>query len=126
MVDIRLTYADGTTLEQVIAFEVAAKIWESHLDDNVTINIHAEVTDELEADILGGALPAFISGVDYIDIKDALINDATTSDDKVAIAHLPQEVNGAITVYAHGDTEINSTQMKITRANAKALGLVWY
>ena len=98
MVDINLTFADGTTLEQIIGFEVAAQIWEGYLDDDVTVNIHAEVTDQLDADVLGGALPSFISGVDYEDIADAMENDATTSDDDLAVANLPNNGKGEIKI----------------------------
>ena len=123
MVDINLTFADGTTLEQIIGFEVAAQIWEGYLDDDVTVNIHAEVTDELDADVLGGALPAFISGIAYEDIADAMANDATTSDDDLAVANLPNDDKGEIKIFAHGDEEVKTGEMKLTRANAKALGL---
>ena len=123
MVDIKLTYEDGTTLEQIVAFEVAAQIWESHLEDDVTINIHAEVTDELDAYLLGGALPAFVTGVDYADIKAALIADATSDYDNSAVANLPTEDKGEITIFAHGEEDLNPEQMNITRANAKAIGL---
>ena len=38
MVDIKLTYEDGVQrLNKSLAFEVAAQIWESYLDDDVTI-----------------------------------------------------------------------------------------
>ena len=124
MVDIKLTYEDGTTLEQIVAFEVAAQIWENYLDDDVTINIHAEVTDQLDAYTLGGSLPAFVSGVTYSEIKAALIADAKTPDDGIAIANLPQEnIYGKIKIFAHGDTNVHPRKMNITRANAKALGL---
>ena len=123
MVDINLTYADGTTIQQIIAFEIAAQIWESYLEDDVTINIHAEVTDELDAYMLGGALPAFVTGVDYVDIKAALIADATSDDDNTAVSNLPTEDKGEITIFAHGKDNLNSDQMNITRANAKAIGL---
>ena len=123
MVDIKLTYEDGTTLEQIVAFEVAAQIWESHLEDDVTINIHAEVTDELGAYLLGGALPAFVTGVDYTDFEAALIADATSDDDNTAVANLPTEDKGEITIFAHGEEDLNPDQINITRANAKAIGL---
>ena len=124
MVDIKLTYEDGTTLEQIIAFEVAAQILEGYLDDDVTVNIHAEVTDQLDADTLGGSLPAFVSGVTYSEIKTAIAADATTSDDDTAVTNLPQEnTRGKIKIFAHGDKNVSPSKLNITRANAKALGL---
>ena len=92
MANIEFTYGDGTTLEQIVAFEMAGKIWASHLNDDVTINIYAEVTNNLDAEMLGGALPAFETGVDYTDIEGALSasSEITSADDSTAVANLPE------------------------------------
>ena len=62
--------------------------------DDVTINIHADITDQLDEHVLGGALPAFMAGVDYTDIETALTADATTADDATAVANLPADSKG--------------------------------
>ena len=121
MADINFSYADGTTIEQIIAFEVAAKVWESHLGDDVTVNIHSEVTDQLDDHVMGGALPAFLAQEHIEDVTDALEDDATTADDDTAKAHLPGK---EVKFFAHGDEEIKSNKLNLTTANAKALGLV--
>ena len=124
MANINFSYADGTTLQQIIAFEVAAKLWESHLRDDVTVNLYAELTDQLDPDVMGGALPGFVAQQDYVDIKAGLSADATTSDDTVAVANLPTEDKGRFKVFAHGDKDVKTEKLNLTTANAKALGLI--
>ena len=124
MADINFTYADGTTIEQIIAFEVAAKIWESHLGDDVTVNIYGEITNQLEPEVLGGALPGFVTQQNYNTIKGALGADATTGDDATAVVHLPQQNKGKFEVYANGDHSVQTSALNLTTANAKALGLI--
>ena len=124
MADINFTYADNTTIEQIIGFEVAAKIWESHLGDDVTVNIHSEITDQLDPDAVGGALPGFVAQQSYSDIESALSTDAKTSDDTTAVANLPTDDKGKFKVFAQGDEEVKTEKLNLTTANAKALGLI--
>ncbi len=51
------SYAPGTTQEQILGFEMAGQIWSSYLTDNVTVNIHVEISNQLPTNVLGGALP---------------------------------------------------------------------
>ena len=124
MATINFSYADGTTLEQIIAYEVSAKVWEGYLGDDVTVNIHTEVTDQLDPDVMGGALPAFVTVKESYDddIRLKLINDATTADDTTAITHnLPS--SSTFDVYANGADAVTSGDFNVTTANAKAFGL---
>lgn len=47
--------------QQMIAFEIAGKIWSQYLRDDITLNIHIDVTDDLPHNVIGGAMPGFLS-----------------------------------------------------------------
>ena len=55
MSELNITYAEGTSLNQILAFETAGAIWSAYLEDQATINIHVEVTDQLDDNVIGGA-----------------------------------------------------------------------
>ena len=45
--NFNFTYAEDTTLEQRLGFEMAGKIWSSYLTDDIDVEIHVEMTDLL-------------------------------------------------------------------------------
>ena len=55
--NFNFTYAPGTSLEQMLGFEMAGMYWSNYLDDDVTINLFIETTDQLPENVIGGALP---------------------------------------------------------------------
>ena len=123
MATIHYTYAPGTSFHQILGFEMAGKIWSSHLQDDVTINIYVEGTDQLSQSVLGGALPGMVEQQAYSQIRGSLLSDYTSVEDKWAINSLSSKPDFSIS--AHGDQHIhhNST-LNLTSANAKAMGLI--
>ena len=117
------TYAPGTSAEQIVGFEMAGQIWSSYLDDDVTVRIHVETTNELPEDVIGAALPGKKEKEDYKKVKKSLTEDAISSDDTQALLNLPSSDKEFSVVV--GDRELNKTkEFKITNANAKALDLL--
>lgn len=131
--NINLTYDPGTSLKQMLTFEVASKVWERHFTDNVTVNLHVGVTDSknLPGKVIGGALPAMAASKNFAYVRSKIREDATSSLDQKATKH----IYGNETKFKHerfhrtgnneNDLSQNQTGKKIsmTTANAKALGL---
>ena len=78
------SYAPGVTHEQIVGFEMAGEIWSQYLTDNVTINIHVDITNELPENVIGGALPGMKKDVKYEDVWKQMSEDITTLDDLTA------------------------------------------
>ncbi|MGL5074618.1 MAG: NF038122 family metalloprotease, partial [Waterburya sp.] len=117
------SFAPGTTAEQIIGFEMAGEIWSHYLKDDVTINIYVETTNQLPANVIGGALPGMKKSVDYDKVWEQMSEDKTSSDDLLAFNNLPsvEKEFGALVSGA----EISKTKdMKLTNANAKALDIL--
>lgn len=51
------TYAPGTTLDQMLGYEMAGRYWSNYLADDVTVNIFIESTNILPTNVIGGAIP---------------------------------------------------------------------
>ncbi|MEM9217161.1 MAG: NF038122 family metalloprotease [Cyanobacteria bacterium P01_F01_bin.150] len=75
--------------QQMIAFEMAGKIWSHHLNDNMTVNIHVDIADNLPDNVIGGAVPGFISE-QYSTLRSNLSSDASSYNDSVAVSNLGQ------------------------------------
>ncbi|MGL5942942.1 MAG: NF038122 family metalloprotease [Waterburya sp.] len=123
------SYAPGTTAEQIIGFEMAGEFWSHYLKDNVTMNFHVEMTDYLPENVIGGALPAIQDNVRYQDYRNKLQQDITSSVDSL-INNNQQNEPDRFTAYFNsqyydkGYKIDNNEYLNMTRANAKALGLV--
>lgn len=117
-------------------FQAAANYWQSKLTDNVTVNIDVGFS-ALGPGILGSAgssSAAYTSAA----VRTALINDASTANDVLAIGNLPSlsgsgglsfltQVNsegGSTAVSLDNDDSSNNRFLGINTANAKALGLM--
>lgn len=127
--DFDFTFAEGTTWDQMIAFEMAGELWSEYLNDNITVNIHVEMSNTMPDNVIGGALPAIVKDVWYADFRDAYEVDATSWGDGTAITGLPLTYEyGQKKFEARVDLGSNSyiedsNDLDMTRANAKALGL---
>ena len=86
MAELNFTYAEETSLDQITAFETAGRIWSKFLKDDVSVNIHVELTDKLDSNVIGGALPGMISGVKYKDLIKQMKADVTSANDKKAVS----------------------------------------
>ena len=117
------TYAPGTSVEQIIGFEMAGAIWSSYLQDDVAVRIYVESTDELPENLVGAALPGKKKKVDYDKLWDKMSSDITSDDDLLAFNNLPS-VEKEFSVLIDG-VELNKTkEFRISNANAKALDLL--
>lgn len=125
MTNFNFTFQPGVSFEQIIGFEMAGRIWSEYIQDDTAFSIYVALTDELPSEVIGGALPAYVT-TDIETVQTALRQDAASSDDDVAIANLNT------TTAPNGDTqysallngiEYQASELTITNANAKALGL---
>ena len=133
------SYAAGTSLEQMLAFETAGLMWSDYIKDDMTVNIHVEMTDTLPDNVIGGALPGMVADVNYTDFRNAYQNDMETWRDRQYFDSLSLLREGSGGKGPNGTWEKfearidfggdhfveDSGELNMTRANAKALGLIW-
>ncbi|MEO1432001.1 MAG: NF038122 family metalloprotease [Cyanobacteria bacterium J06633_8] len=107
------------------AAEAAALYWEDRITDNATVNIHLYMPNASNrpANVLGGALPGFVNNINYSDFRNALTNDRSSSYDYTAVNNLPNYGSSSWIAYFE-NTALTSNKINLTRANAKALGLI--
>jgi hypothetical protein len=131
MASFNFTYQPGTTIQQIIGFEMAGYIWGEALSDDVKINIHVGTTTDLPDNVLAGALPATFQA-NIRNFVDRLNADALSVDDQRMVLGLLRR-GFADEFAAKFDFFINnrnigafeqSETMRLTRANGKALGLI--
>jgi hypothetical protein len=84
MATFNFTFDPGTTVQQMVGFEMAGRVWSRYLSDAVTINLHAGVSSSLPTNVIGGALPGFQANRAYTTVRDRLYADATSADDTAA------------------------------------------
>ncbi|WP_019508975.1 NF038122 family metalloprotease [Pleurocapsa sp. PCC 7319] len=124
-------YAEDTPQEAIIGVTAAALHWSSFLLDDVDLQFNFTFTP-LEPDYLGGAMSTSV-GLPYTEVNQALADDITSSDDETAVMNLPEgsvpflinntsKNNGSDTPYLDNDGGLNNSTIKLTTANAKALG----
>ncbi|MEM9486312.1 MAG: NF038122 family metalloprotease [Cyanobacteria bacterium P01_F01_bin.116] len=128
------TFDQETSSEVKRGVRKAGRLWKRELRDDITVNINFQF-GELPEGYLGGARPSMLR-VNYGDAIQQFELDQVSNDDQTAIANLPtyEDENGNISVARwinrtenvwglwHTDTSINN--LWLTRANAKALGIV--
>ncbi len=123
MATFNFSFDPGTSVQQMTGFEIAGKIWATYLKDNTTLNIHVGVSSSLPTGVIGGALPGIRANQNYANVRSRLQADRTTADDNLAFQNMQDEVD-KYTVFIDGFKIDNNTKMNVTRANAKALGLL--
>lgn len=133
---ISLNPTPGMDASALSGFQLAANYWQSKLTDNVTVNINVGFS-ALEPGVLGSAGSAtevFSLAV----IRNALIGDASTATDALAISNLPSlsglggmsfltqvsSETGSTAVTLDSDDSNNNRFLALNTANAKALGWV--
>ncbi|NEO50650.1 MAG: PEP-CTERM sorting domain-containing protein, partial [Moorea sp. SIO4A3] len=87
-IDFDFSYQPGTSLKQMLGFEMAGQIWSYYLTDDITVKIHVEMTDALPSNILGGALPGLQQNKNYGTYRQKLYSDRTSADDYTAYDNL--------------------------------------
>ena len=128
-------FAAGTPLDAQDGFAEAASTWEELLTDDVTVNIDVEWT----AISANGSTSSVLFLDSFTDYRANLSSDALSSDDTTAVASLPNAANfdilingtnnnpdgaGSLLAYLDDDDDANNSNVRMTRANAKAIGLI--
>jgi hypothetical protein len=130
-------FATGTPQSVIDGFTAAGARWSSLFIDDVTINISAGLA-ALDPGVLGqtSTLAGYYS---YDEVRTALAGDITSQTDLTAVQHLLQagplsmlinrtadnpNGSGSATPYLDNDGSANNTTLRMTTANARALGLL--
>jgi Ca2+-binding RTX toxin-like protein len=128
MVTFNFSFQPGVSLQQMIGFEIAGRVWSQYLTDNVTVNVHVGMSNSLASNVLGGSLPGFKTGQPYSSLSGLMANDATSADDRVAFpTYANPTLFGEFNRYDAAGNAIgavkfqNGSTISLTRANAKAL-----
>ncbi len=138
-----ITNQGGASPQMMTGFSQAAGMWSSLLNDSITVNIRINAV-ALSPGILGNT-SAFFDAYTYSSVRNALLNDATSTDDLSSVANLPSgsvhsmlinrtsnNPNGALSATPYFDTGLggagqagsqNNSTIRMTSANAKAMGL---
>lgn len=116
------SYAPGTSLEQMIGFEMAGGIWSSYLADDITVKIYVGMTDLLPVNVVGGALPGIEAKQKYDQFEKKFSENVTSADDQLSFNNLQKTKKFEVMV--NGERVEKNTEINITHANAKALGLL--
>ncbi len=118
-------------------FDSAASLWSNLFADPVTINIQIDFA-ALASGVLGST-GSTQNNFTYTQVRNALVLDLTSADDLIATTNLPAApaVNmllnrtsnspngsGNATPFLDSDGDANNTILRLTRANAKSIGLV--
>ena len=117
------SFAPGTTKQQMVGFEMAGELWSQYLNDDVTINIHVEVTNLLPDNVIGGALPGMKKNVKFDKVSKQLSRDITSWNDWYAVDSLSGTKEFSASV--NGQRSDKLKEMKLTNANLKALDLLY-
>ena len=109
-------------------FQAAANYWQSQFSDNVTVNITAGFA-ALAPGILGQAGSSYLA-TNLSTLKSALAADATSANDATMVNGLPvgstysKYINGTTVNAGAAHVEAGVSQLQMTTANAKAIGLL--
>lgn len=129
------TFTPASTQQDIDGFNTAGAFWASKFSDNVILNMDVG-TDALGAGILAEANSTF-GTITYSDFQSALAADSTTTSDTAALSSLAGGASfdmllnrtsnnpngsGSATAYLDNDGDANNSTVRITTANAKALG----
>lgn len=131
-----LAFIAGTSAQAQAAFTTAANYWSSAFTDNVAVNLTVG-TGALSSGVLASA-SSNQQSYTYSAVRAAMAADVSSAIDTSAVAHLPNTAGvsmylnytsnnpngaGSATPYVDNDGDANNTTIRMTQANAKALGL---
>lgn len=127
----------GMDQEAIDGFQAAGALWEGLYRDDVKINMDIGFRD-LGPQTLAET-GSDMTTVSYNELRTALTNDNSSPDDQDAIASLPAgaaldmllnrtqnspQGPGSAVPFLEDDGDANNTTIRLTRANAKAIGLI--
>ncbi len=139
-----ITNAGGATPQMVAGFTQAGAMWSARFNDPITINIRINAM-ALPANVIGHT-DSFYDPYSYISARSALLNDRKTADDvsstdnlqagavfSMLINRTANNPAGMVSATPYFDTGLgglgqagpeNNSTVRITSANAKAMGLI--
>jgi hypothetical protein len=135
--EFTLTPASGMAAAAIAGFQEAADLYSGMFSDDIMVNIDIDFTT-LGAGILGQAGSTRQTNT-YTQVTTALATDQSSADDTTAVGNLPAgssfdvyinrtsnspNGSGSATPYVDSDGDANNTTIRMTTANAKALGLL--
>lgn len=128
MVQFKFAYDANVTVEQRVGFELAAAIWAHYLKDDITVNLRVGGRDNLNGGTAtGGAVP-ILHRQNYGVLNEYYRQDAIASSDgespsadEQAIASL--QTGNTVDVRVNGEVLNGNTEVVLTSAQAKALGM---
>ena len=115
---------------QLSAFQAAANYWSSKLTDNITVYVNIAFSD-LPNGVLGSTF-SNPTNISYSSLRSELGKEAErkSATDALAVASLPEgnsvsfwATQGDLTTRLDEDNSVNNSLLRITTANAKAIGL---
>jgi Ca2+-binding RTX toxin-like protein len=123
MVQFNFIFDIGVSIEQRVGFEMAAAIWSHYLTDNIEVNLHLSSTNSLgpNGQAVGGAVPLFHE-IQYGAFREYYENDITSDYDTQAHGSLSD--GNTVDLMINGELVDNNTNMLVTSAQAKAIGMV--
>ncbi|MEM7771897.1 MAG: NF038122 family metalloprotease [Cyanobacteria bacterium P01_E01_bin.6] len=110
--------SSGVSSEQMTAFEMAGRIWSAYLNDDVTVNVHIGMSNNLPTNVIGGALPGMKAGYSSYEFASQLRVDRTSQDDQISTNYLSGDAIANDFIVWHQE------EVSLTTANAKALGII--
>ena len=135
--DFNFNPAPGMAQEAIDGFVAAGALWSDIYTDDITINIDIGF-EQLSPGVLGQTGSERTTAT-YAEFLAAIAGDATSADDQQAASSLPPGTAdtmllnrtrnsphgaGSTTAYLDEDGDANNNTIRMTRANAKALGLL--
>lgn len=131
-----LTFTAGTSAQEQASFIAAGQMWSDLFADNVTVKLTVGTTT-LSSGVLGQAASTRLN-YSYDNVRHALTSDAISALDQTAVSNLstantfglllnrtsnnPNGEGSALT-YVDNDGDANNSVVRMTAANARALGL---
>ena len=132
--EFTFNFAEGTPQEVIDGVREAGENWSAVLADDVDVNIDFTFEpDDTELGLLGFNVSEYIP-FSYTGVYEALAEDVTSVNDETAVDNLAEdnldilinntsENNGSDTPYLDDNNGFNNSNVLLTRANAKALGI---
>ncbi|VGO19688.1 NF038122 family metalloprotease [Pontiella sulfatireligans] len=129
--------SSGMDQQAIDGFNEAGSMWSYYLGDTMTVNINIDFT-QLDAGVLGSTSSSR-GTIDYSSYKTSLDSDRSSTYDDSAVANLQPGSSfaalinrtanspngeGSATPYLDNDGDANNSTIRLTTANAKALGLL--
>ncbi len=126
--NIQIYYGAEITSTQMIATEVAAKLWSEFLADDVTIKLFVTTTSQMPKGVLGSATgEMLVSGIPYQDFLSRSYADRGSQNDKTAYTNFQKGENqdvSELNVMVNDRLVSGIDDIQLAHANAKALRIL--